>query len=118
MCHVLVKKFIYMPLCKFVSSPCSSGMTCPPTDFVEESFLVSVKEFLSEGGLFVINLVSRSLAIREMVVSKMKVVRTKWKGFFISECLMPYNLLYLDAVLHNSIDASRNNTNLLQEIQS
>lgn len=54
------------------SSDLSSGLTCPPTDFVEESFLISVKEFISEGGLFVINLVSRSLAIREMVVSKMK----------------------------------------------
>ncbi|OVA06229.1 Methyltransferase type 11 [Macleaya cordata] len=56
------------------SSDSSSGMTCPPADFLEESFLLSVKEALSEGGLFVINLVSRSQTIREMVVSKMKKV--------------------------------------------
>nr|DAD23992.1 TPA_asm: hypothetical protein HUJ06_025455 [Nelumbo nucifera] len=56
------------------SSDSSSGITCPPADFVEESFLLSVKESLSEGGLFVINLVSRSPTIREMVVSRMKVV--------------------------------------------
>lgn len=56
------------------SSDSSSGLTCPPMDFVEESFLLSVKEFLLPGGLFVINLVSRSAAIRETVVSKLKLV--------------------------------------------
>ncbi|XP_026387875.1 methyltransferase-like protein 13 [Papaver somniferum] len=56
------------------SSDSSSGMTCPPEDFLEESFLLSVKKSLSEGGLFVINLVARSKAIREMVVSKLKKV--------------------------------------------
>lgn len=56
------------------SSDLSSGLACPPADFVEESFLLCVKEFISESGLFVINLVSRSLAVREMVVSRMKKV--------------------------------------------
>ncbi|ONK77227.1 uncharacterized protein A4U43_C02F4390 [Asparagus officinalis] len=56
------------------SSDLSAGLTCPPADFVEESFLVSVRKFLAEGGLFVINLVSRSSSIREMVVSRMTVV--------------------------------------------
>ncbi|XP_026400862.1 methyltransferase-like protein 13 [Papaver somniferum] len=56
------------------SSDSSSGMTCPPEDFLEESFLLSVKKSLSEGGLFVINLVARSKAIREVVVSKLKKV--------------------------------------------
>ncbi|KAE9450713.1 hypothetical protein C3L33_17386, partial [Rhododendron williamsianum] len=51
-----------------------SGLTCPASDFVEESFLCAVKNSLSEQGLFVINLVSRSSAIREMVVSRMKVL--------------------------------------------
>ncbi|XP_043722244.1 eEF1A lysine and N-terminal methyltransferase isoform X2 [Telopea speciosissima] len=58
------------------SSDPSSGMTCPPANFVEESFLFSVKKSLSEGGLFVINLVSRSPSIREMVVSRMRAVFT------------------------------------------
>lgn len=56
------------------SSDLSSGLTCPPADFTEESFLLSVKESLSESGLFVISLVSRSTALREMIVSRMKMV--------------------------------------------
>ncbi|XAR62550.1 Endothelin-converting enzyme 1 [Bertholletia excelsa] len=56
------------------SSDSSSGLTCPASDFVEDSFLSTVKDSLTEEGLFVINLVSRSQAIREMVVSRMKKV--------------------------------------------
>ncbi|XP_010929746.1 uncharacterized protein [Elaeis guineensis] len=56
------------------SSDMSSGLACPSADFVEESFLLCVKKFLAEGGLFIINLVSRSPAIREMIVLRMKVV--------------------------------------------
>ncbi|KAK6255220.1 hypothetical protein SCA6_016525 [Theobroma cacao] len=56
------------------SSDSSSGMTCPAADFVEESFLRTVKDTLSEQGLFVINLVSRSSAIKDKVVSRMKEV--------------------------------------------
>lgn len=55
----------------------STGLTCPAADFVELSFLQSVKDTLSEQGLFVINLVSRSSAIKDMVVSRMKAVRTE-----------------------------------------
>lgn len=50
-------------------------MTCPAADFVEESFLLTVKDALSEQGLFIVNLVSRSQAIKDMVISKMKMVR-------------------------------------------
>ncbi|XVF37961.1 hypothetical protein REPUB_Repub20aG0056500 [Reevesia pubescens] len=58
-----------------VDSPdSSSGMTCPAADFVEESFLRNVKDTLSEQGLFVINLVSRSPVIKDVVVSRMKEV--------------------------------------------
>lgn len=56
------------------SSDSSSGMTCPAADFVEGSFLRNVKDNLSEQGLFVINLVSRSPGIKDMVVSRMKEV--------------------------------------------
>ncbi|OMO88574.1 Methyltransferase type 11 [Corchorus olitorius] len=56
------------------SSDSSSGMTCPAADFVEESFLRTVKNTLSEQGLFVINLVSRSPAIKDAVVSRMREV--------------------------------------------
>ena len=53
----------------------SSGMTCPAPDFVEESFLRTAKNNLSEEGIFVINLVARSQAIKDSVVSRMKEVR-------------------------------------------
>ena len=52
-------------------------MTCPAADFVEESFLLTVKDSLSDQGLFDVNLVSRSRAIKNMVVSRMKAVRTE-----------------------------------------
>ncbi|KAL0548017.1 hypothetical protein IC582_012456 [Cucumis melo] len=50
----------------------SSGMTCPAADFVEEPFLLAVKDALSEQGLFIINLVTRSPTINDMVVTRMK----------------------------------------------
>lgn len=56
------------------SSDLSSGLSCPPENFVEDPFLLIAKEFLLEGGLFVINLVSRSASVRETVVSRLKAV--------------------------------------------
>lgn len=58
------------------SSDSSSGLSCPASAFVEESFLHTVKDSLSDRGLFVINLVTRSSSVREMVVSRMKMVFT------------------------------------------
>lgn len=65
-------------------------MTCPAADFVEESFLLRVKDTLSEKGLFVINLVTRSSAVKDMVISRMKMVskniiinQTFWVIFLI-----------------------------------
>lgn len=62
----------------------SSGMTCPAADFVEESFLLTAKNALSEQGLFIVNLVSRSQAIKDMVVSRMKKVRISMVYFNVS----------------------------------
>ncbi|KAJ6314990.1 hypothetical protein OIU78_018469 [Salix suchowensis] len=56
------------------SSDSSSGMACPAADFVEESFLLTVKDTLSEQGLFIVNLVSRSPAVKDMIISRMKAV--------------------------------------------
>lgn len=56
------------------SADSSSGLTCPAADFVDESFLQTVKDALSEKGLFIINLVSRLQAIKDTVISRMKVV--------------------------------------------
>ncbi|CAI9776987.1 unnamed protein product [Fraxinus pennsylvanica] len=56
------------------SSDLSSGLTCTASDFVEESLLSTVKNSLSERGLFVINLVSRSLAVEDKVFSRLQTV--------------------------------------------
>ncbi|KAK8933563.1 hypothetical protein KSP39_PZI016014 [Platanthera zijinensis] len=56
------------------SSDPSSGLACPPADFVEDHFLSLVKDFLSTRGLFVINLVSRSASIRQGIISRLKSV--------------------------------------------
>ncbi|CAJ1939114.1 unnamed protein product [Sphenostylis stenocarpa] len=56
------------------SSDQSSGLTCPAPDFLDDSFLETVKDKLSDNGLFVVNLVSRSRAIKDMALSKMKKV--------------------------------------------
>ncbi|XP_020215678.1 eEF1A lysine and N-terminal methyltransferase isoform X2 [Cajanus cajan] len=56
------------------SSDPSSGLACPAPDFLEESFLETVKDKLSEEGLFVVNLVSRSQAIKDLSLSRMKKV--------------------------------------------
>lgn len=56
------------------SSDSSSGLSCPAADFVEDSFFATVKDVLSEQGLFIINLVSRSPSIKEMVISRMRTV--------------------------------------------
>ena len=54
---------------------CSSGLSCPAADFVEEPFLNDAKCSISKQGLFVVNLVSRSTKIKQLVISKMKMVR-------------------------------------------
>ncbi|XP_057783661.1 uncharacterized protein LOC131001316 [Salvia miltiorrhiza] len=56
------------------SSDTSSGLTCPEADFVEESFMLAAKESLSEQGLFIINLVSRSSTVKDAVYSRLKKV--------------------------------------------
>ncbi|GAB2295689.1 hypothetical protein Dimus_029843 [Dionaea muscipula] len=56
------------------SSDSSSGLSCPAAGFVENSFLSTVSHALSQKGLFVINLVSRSPSVRSAVVSRMKMV--------------------------------------------
>lgn len=52
----------------------STGLTCPHSTFVEESFLKAAKESLVAGGILILNLVSRSTAVHEMVVSRMQMV--------------------------------------------
>ncbi|XP_049932004.1 uncharacterized protein LOC116247429 isoform X2 [Nymphaea colorata] len=56
------------------SADLSTGLTCPPANFVEESFLATVKESLSDVGLFIINTVSRSPSVREKIVQRIQEV--------------------------------------------
>lgn len=69
----------------------SSGLSCPHANFVEDSFLLAVKKFLDEGGLFIINLVSRSSAVREMVVSRLKAVRWESRHTHFFFYIIGYN---------------------------
>ncbi|XP_031406373.1 eEF1A lysine and N-terminal methyltransferase [Punica granatum] len=52
----------------------SSGLSCPASSFVEETFLNDARASMSDQGLFVVNLVSRSASIKEAVISRMKKV--------------------------------------------
>jgi hypothetical protein len=39
---------------------CSTGLSCPPAEFLEEPFLRAARESLVEGGILAINVVSRA----------------------------------------------------------
>ncbi|XP_074276180.1 uncharacterized protein LOC141599940 [Silene latifolia] len=56
------------------SSDSSSGISCPAPDFLEDNFFKTVRDVLSDQGLFIINLVSRSPSMKKMVISRMKMV--------------------------------------------
>ncbi|KAI5058386.1 hypothetical protein GOP47_0026556 [Adiantum capillus-veneris] len=56
------------------SDDSSSGMSCPPMEFLEESFLSAARKRLCEGGMLVINLVARATAPHTTVPEKLKKV--------------------------------------------
>ncbi|EPS72250.1 hypothetical protein M569_02509 [Genlisea aurea] len=56
------------------SSDLSHGLTCPAAEFVEEPFLSSARDSLSENGLLIVNLVTRSLAVKNCVRWRLKKV--------------------------------------------
>ncbi|KFK31188.1 hypothetical protein AALP_AA6G079900 [Arabis alpina] len=67
------------------SADSSGGLTCPASEFIEETFLLSVKRALPQHGLFVVNLVSRSQSVKEMVVTRMKKVFDRLFGLQLDE---------------------------------
>ncbi|XP_010510163.1 PREDICTED: methyltransferase-like protein 13 isoform X4 [Camelina sativa] len=67
------------------SADSSGGLTCPASEFIEETFLLSVKRALPQHGLFVVNLVSRSQSVKDMVVSRMKKVFDHLFGLQLEE---------------------------------
>ncbi|KAF5192434.1 Methyltransferase-like protein [Thalictrum thalictroides] len=100
------------------SADSSSGMSCPHPDFVNESFLVSVKESLSEGGLFAINLVSRSTAIRKMVISRLKAVFHHLYSFQLEEDVNEVLFALPTDLCANDTDAGPKLRNLLKTAQA
>ncbi|XP_047469133.1 eEF1A lysine and N-terminal methyltransferase-like [Penaeus chinensis] len=54
------------------SKDSSVGMSCPPRDFVERSFLEKVASCLTDGGLLILNLVCRDEKLKAAVISDIK----------------------------------------------
>ncbi|KAL7124276.1 hypothetical protein ABFS83_14G037800 [Erythranthe nasuta] len=64
------------------SSDSSSGLISPEADFVEESFLLTVKDSLSDNGLFVFKLISKYSSVRGAVYSKLRKVFSNLYHFY------------------------------------
>ncbi|RXG52999.1 Methyltransferase-like protein 13 [Armadillidium vulgare] len=56
------------------SKELSEGLSCPPKPFVDKEFLKKVARCLTERGLFVLNLVCRDDALRELLFKDLKEV--------------------------------------------
>lgn len=54
------------------SKDASVGMSCPPKEFVEYSFLETVYKNLSKDGIFILNLVARNSSLRDGVIKNLK----------------------------------------------
>lgn len=50
------------------------GISCPPKQFLESSIIKSVADCLTDGGLFVLNLVSRDQSIKKKVKNDLRSV--------------------------------------------
>jgi hypothetical protein len=55
---------------------CSSGLSCPSADFLEDSFLQAARNALKDEGVLIINLVSRAASHHKHTVSQLKRVST------------------------------------------
>ncbi|EYU32697.1 hypothetical protein MIMGU_mgv1a020540mg [Erythranthe guttata] len=62
---------------------CSSGLISPEADFVEESFLLTVKDSLSDRGLFIFKLVTKFSSVRGVVYSTLKRVFSNLYHFYV-----------------------------------
>ena len=49
----------------------SSGLSCPPSTFLDSNYLQTVSNRLSKGGMFVLNLVCRDSVLRAEIVTKL-----------------------------------------------
>ncbi|KAL2609796.1 hypothetical protein R1flu_028369 [Riccia fluitans] len=50
----------------------SSGLSCPPQEFIEDKFLIAARGALAEGGVLIINVVSRATAHHVTYVTQLK----------------------------------------------
>ncbi|KAG6550172.1 hypothetical protein Mapa_008129 [Marchantia paleacea] len=50
----------------------SSGLSCPPQEFIEDKFLIAARGALAEGGVLIINVVSRATAHHVTYVAQLK----------------------------------------------
>ena len=73
---------------------CSTGLSCPPAEFLEEPFLRSAREALVEGGILAVNVVSRassphitSVALLQKVVTSAGVAIYMQLMIFARECI-------------------------------
>lgn len=62
-----------------------SGMSCPPAEFLEESFLLAARDRLCEGGMLVINVVARAKAPHITVPQKLKKAFAEVYGLEVDE---------------------------------
>ena len=53
------------------SKDISSGLSCPPSTFLDSNYLQTVSNRLSKGGMFVLNLVCRDSVLRAEIVTKL-----------------------------------------------
>ncbi|KAL8051812.1 hypothetical protein ABFX02_06G172700 [Erythranthe guttata] len=67
------------------SSDSSSGLISPEADFVEESFLLTVKDSLSDKGLFIFKLFSRYSSVRRVVYSNLRTVFSNLYHMYVDD---------------------------------
>ncbi|XP_057837789.1 uncharacterized protein LOC131047991 isoform X2 [Cryptomeria japonica] len=68
------RKGVHVLIIDVDSDDLSTGLSCPHSSFVEESFLRNAKESLCIDGILILNLVSRSATVHKMVISRMETV--------------------------------------------
>ncbi|XP_076625513.1 eEF1A lysine and N-terminal methyltransferase homolog [Colletes latitarsis] len=61
------------------------GISCPPKQFLEMSIIKSVSECLMDGGLFILNLVSRDESIKKKVKNDLKSVFKHIACYFVQD---------------------------------
>ncbi|KAL7148324.1 hypothetical protein ABFS83_06G170800 [Erythranthe nasuta] len=67
------------------SSDSSSGFISPEADFVEESFLLTVKDSLSHKGLFIFKLFTRYSSVRRVVYSNLRTVFSNLYHMYVDD---------------------------------